>query len=572
MYHLYEIVLESDQMWIKFQASCSSSKQALAFLEHRLGGEDPDPPVPVYPYTSFEIPTKLSERVGAITNWESVKGSFPDGWDDHEFRLAEGPYPWCESLSDNCDCHGGKGRIDAVFCSDFGLLDETAKRVRRSPNVRHSEYLQWLRGRLVDSQAASRARSTPVAEAPMEPTEQDGFFCQVDGRYHSFSEQVKLRAEASVAATRRSLETWSEKDRRVVLSNLRGLSMHWLRTFQFQECADGLVRGRADVPKALYKYIPKKLIGRGAPNSLRATQLLALNDDMECNIITMRGRETDALDFIALVQSRLKECLGADVAEEELMERALRFGDLRLSTFIQDFLNPLVGVVSLSTDVSVPTMWTHYAMNTGIVVGYDTEVLRNLGFDLRQVSYTEIAPVYEPTKGDDIQLQFADRERMDQEARAGKVRKGTPVLGTVGLTQLGADWQALSRLLFVKGPSWEYEKEVRLLVHLGAIDTFYYCQAIKALPVYVHWNGLALVRLKYSIKDKTRSLSCSTEEKLARLSRRRTRILNHSSIWLSHEARLGVYTKRMRCLESARKSARVAHERRIPRRPFLPRS
>ena len=466
MYHLYEIVLESDQLWIKFQASASSSEQALAFLEQCLGGEHPDPPVPVYPYMSFEIPTKLSERVGGISNWESVKDGFPDDWDDHEFRLAEGPYPWCESLSDDCDCHGGKGRLDAVFCSEFGLLGETAKRASKSPNVRHSEYLQWLRGRMVDSEAASRARSTPVVEAPMESSERDGFYCQVDGHYHSFSEQVKLRAEASVAATRRSLETWSEKDRRVVLSNLRGLSVHWLRTFQFQECADSLVRGRADVSEILYKYIPKKLIGRRAPNSLRATQLLALNDDMECNIITMRGKETDALDFIALVQSRLKECLGADVAEEELMERALRFGDLRLSTFIQDYLNPLVGVVSLSTDVSVPTMWTHYSLNTGIVVGYDAEVLRSFGFDLRQVSYTEIAPVYEPTRGDVIQLQFADRERMDLEARAGRSRNGTPVLGTVGLTQLGADWQDLSRLLFVKGPSWEYEKEVRLLVDL----------------------------------------------------------------------------------------------------------
>ena len=108
-------------MWIKFQASCSSPEQALAFLGHRLGGEDPDPPVPVYPYLSFEIPTNLSERVRNIANWESVKDSFPDDWDDHEFRLAEGPYPWCESLSDDCDCQGGKGRLDAVFCSAFGL-------------------------------------------------------------------------------------------------------------------------------------------------------------------------------------------------------------------------------------------------------------------------------------------------------------------------------------------------------------------------------------------------------------------------------------------------------------------
>ena len=466
MYHLYEIVLESDQMWIKFQASCSSSEQALAFLEHRLGGEEPDPPVPVYPYLSFEIPTKLSERVSDITNWESVKDSFPEGWDAHEFRLAEAPYPWCESLSDNCDCHGGKGRLDVVYCADFGLQGETAKRAAKSPNVRHREYIQQLRQRVANSQRAPRASGEAAVEARVEPSEQDGFYCQVDGRYHAFSEQVKLKAAASEAATRRSLATWSEKDRRVVLSNMRGITAHRLRSFQFEECAERLVEGRADVPGLLYKYIPKKLIGRGAPNSLRATQLLALNDDMECNIITMRGQETDPLAFIALIQSRLKECLGAEVPEEELFERALRFGDLRLSTFIQDYLNPLVGVVSLSTDVSVPTMWTHYALNIGIVVGYDTEILRNLGFELRQVSYTEIAPVYEPTRGDVIQLQFADRERMDQETRAGRIGNGTPVLGTVGLTQLGADWKDLSRLLFVKGPSWEYEKEVRLLVDL----------------------------------------------------------------------------------------------------------
>ena len=111
----------------------------------------------------------------------------------------------------------------------------------------------------------------------------------------------------------------------------------------------------------------------------------SLNDDMECNVITLRGQVTDALDCIARVQSRLKECLGAEVAEEELMGLALRFGDLRPSTFIQEYLKPLVGVVFLSTDLSVPTMWTHYALNTGIVVGYDTEVLKNPGFGIETV-------------------------------------------------------------------------------------------------------------------------------------------------------------------------------------------
>ena len=63
MHHLYEIVLESHQMWIKFQASCSSSEQALAFLEHHLGGEDPDPPVPVCQWRRDIGPLGRRDRV-----------------------------------------------------------------------------------------------------------------------------------------------------------------------------------------------------------------------------------------------------------------------------------------------------------------------------------------------------------------------------------------------------------------------------------------------------------------------------------------------------------------------------
>ena len=136
MYHLYEVVLESPRMWMKFQASCESPEQALAFFQSRLGGEDPEPPVPVYPYLSFKVSAKLSRRTQDIANWDSIKDRLPDSWDDHEFRLAEGPYPWCETLSDGCDCFGPRGRLDVMHCSDFGLLEETDKRASRSQNIR----------------------------------------------------------------------------------------------------------------------------------------------------------------------------------------------------------------------------------------------------------------------------------------------------------------------------------------------------------------------------------------------------------------------------------------------------
>ena len=213
--------------------------------------------------------------------------------------------------------------------------------------------------------------------------------------------------------------------------------------------------------------MPKILIGEGPPRNLRATQLLALNDDMECNVITMKSHgQEDTLAFLAMVQSKLEGHLGIEVPWEELLTRSLRYADVRLSSFIQEYLNPLVGVVSFSTDILVPTMWAHYARNTGIVVGYDTAALSALGFELRPVVYSELAPIYEPQKDETVRLNYVDREHMERELRAGQKREGTRILVSTNLAEFGTDWKSLARLLLVKGMSWAYEKEVRLLVDL----------------------------------------------------------------------------------------------------------
>lgn len=136
MNHLYEVALESSRMWVKFQASCESLEQAMAFFQSRLGGEDPGSPIPAYPYLTFKVPTKLSGRTQDIANWDSIRDHLPGGWDDNTFRLSEGPYPWCETLSDDCDCFGSQGRQDVVYCSGFGLLEEMDKRASRSQNIR----------------------------------------------------------------------------------------------------------------------------------------------------------------------------------------------------------------------------------------------------------------------------------------------------------------------------------------------------------------------------------------------------------------------------------------------------
>ena len=246
------------------------------------------------------------------------------------------------------------------------------------------------------------------------------------------------------------------------------MTAHWLQIHQSEECAQRAVWGDADIPEVLYKYIPKERIGKGAPNSLRATQLLALNDDMECNVTTMKASKgEDTLAFLKAVQSELERHLGVAVDWEVLLTRTTRYGDLRLSTFLQDYLNPRVGVVSFSTDVTVPTMWAHYARNTGIVVGYDRDALRSLGFELRPVVYSELAPTYRPQDGDAITLDFVNREYMERDLRAGRSGNGFPILASTELARFGSDWKSLARVLLVKGISWAYEKEVRLLVDLG---------------------------------------------------------------------------------------------------------
>ena len=134
MYHLYEAIFESPRMWLKIQASCESQDQAMAFFGSRFGTEVPSANFPEY---SLSGPFRLSERSEWVGNWETIRDHLPDGWDDHEFRLVEGPGPWCETLSDDCVCHGTEGRLDAAYCSDLGLREDTTRRAGKTQNVRH---------------------------------------------------------------------------------------------------------------------------------------------------------------------------------------------------------------------------------------------------------------------------------------------------------------------------------------------------------------------------------------------------------------------------------------------------
>ena len=500
-HHLYEVVISNAAIWLRLQASCWSSRQATMFLEARFNGTryvTADGHRPVTPF-------RLSECAADIANWDSIADRLPEGWDDKEYTIEGAPYAWCNTQSEGCDCGGGKGRLAEVFCADFGSHGEKAKRARRSENVRERHRIRMMEetiarhdeSRREERRKARRAPAhrgevlepakrgevacddTGVASLPVEAVNRvnrlvaSGFYCSIHGRHHGYGDQALRQTVASLHSACRQLSSWRTEGRAFGMSKMGDIATHWLQMHQSEECAEKSVWGDVDIPSVVYKYIPRGLIGKGAPNSLRATQLLALNDDMECNVTTMfAGEDVDTLGFLAVVQSKLEEHLGTAVPWEALMERSLHYGDLRLSTFVQEYLNPLVGVVSFSTDILVPTMWAHYAGNTGVVVGYDTEALRGLGFELRPVIYSELAPMYIPQAGDTIRLDFVNREHVERELREGRSREGHPILASTELAKFGADWHSLARVLLVKGMSWAYEKEVRLLVDLaGARDT-----------------------------------------------------------------------------------------------------
>ena len=499
-HHLYEAVISNSRVWLKIQVSCSSVRHAALFLEARFNGSNYILANGYHPVTPF----RLSDKAEHIANWDDVVSQLPAHWDDNEYRMDGLPYAWCESLVDGCDCHGTKGRLDSAYCSDHGAWDESDKRKRRTRNVRHDNYVKDLEASIErrehkrrQEQAASRpARPGPSGDGvfflyPKVSADRDaitgkgnvvplpapaidkvrqlvasGYYCSIHGKHHAYGQQPIHNAFASLNSACKKASVLGEKERETILAGMPGVAEHYLRVFQSEECAQRSLWDDAEIPGILYKYIPRELIGKGAPNSLRATQLLALNDDMECNVTTMKEQNEDTLDWLRAAKEKLEQHLDVKVPWDELLSQATLYGNPRLSPFIQKFLNPLVGVVSLTTDVCVPTMWAHYARNTGIVVGYDTEALKALGFELRPVVYSEMAPVYRPLASDDIVLDFVDQEEVDSMARTGRNRKGTPILVRSELTKFGSGWQSLSRLLLVKGMSWAYEKEVRLLVDL----------------------------------------------------------------------------------------------------------
>ena len=169
-WHLYEAVIGNARVWLNLQASCPSSEPA-ALFEYRFTGADYTPADGHRPLTPF----RLSERSRYIANWSSIVESLPAGWDEEEYRIIETAYPWCETLADDCDCHGTKGRLDVVHCSDFGVVDQRQERSGKTRNIRHEYYIQEMEHRIAhrdesNEKSGVRGRNTRRPGARLRPS------------------------------------------------------------------------------------------------------------------------------------------------------------------------------------------------------------------------------------------------------------------------------------------------------------------------------------------------------------------------------------------------------------------
>ena len=289
--HLYEAVISNSRVWLKVQASCRSPEQSAAFFEARFNG--------ARYFTAGDegrlvTPFRLSEASAHIANWDAVADRLPVGWDDDEYRFDGKPYAWCETLADDCDCHGSRGRLDLVYCADFGLHEDAGRRAAKSTNVRHRCAIEQLEKLIAEDdqrrrskelgEARSQSQSdfhvvTPdperglrespehlarIAVGTVKPLAARGLYCSIHKRRHAYEEDVISKVESCVVSALQQMSEWDDSMRRSGTGRIGNMAAHWLASFQSRDCAQKFMWGEPEVPAVLYKYIPRHLIGRGA--------------------------------------------------------------------------------------------------------------------------------------------------------------------------------------------------------------------------------------------------------------------------------------------------------------------
>ena len=190
----------------------------------------------------------------------------------------------------------------------------------------------------------------------------------------------------------------------------------------------------------LYKYVTAHrsltCIPEVGDGTLRATQPAALNDPFECAVITTYIIPDEAEEDRELAKVLTEINKNKPVAEEDVHRSRREHGSLFTRQLFTDQVSTRFGIVSFTTELYHPLMWSHYTTDgSGFVIGYDATELRKLAGptgSLRQVEYGDTPPL---------------------------------ILGPIVLVSPESN---LPILLSRKSGHWSYENEWRMIVELNS--------------------------------------------------------------------------------------------------------
>ena len=156
------MVIRNSAVWIKIQASFRLPERPVELFHRKLTlkiGMRLDDYRPDSPFS----PSVLADN---LANWASVVDQLPAGWDRDEYRMDGEAYPWCETLSDGCDCHGWRGRLDLMYCADFGLHEDRERRANKSQNAHYRFGVASLERAIVETDRRGKTKGTRLPPPP----------------------------------------------------------------------------------------------------------------------------------------------------------------------------------------------------------------------------------------------------------------------------------------------------------------------------------------------------------------------------------------------------------------------
>ena len=190
-------------------------------------------------------------------------------------------------------------------------------------------------------------------------------------------------------------------------------------------------------PTVLYKYIRAdravEVLSENGNGALRATQLAALNDPLECATRCSAVYPSGDQEVKEIV-----EALNWIVPEHSLKNSDVQLSRRQLGTqawndLFRKQLSRRLGVVSFSSSALHPLLWAHYAdSGAGVVIGYRVSVLKKIA-----TGYERLGAV-----------QYLDE----------------PLISTGHV--IFKDEGNLHTILLTKASYWEYEREWRLTLEL----------------------------------------------------------------------------------------------------------